>query len=100
MWLMPAYLQIAIYLLLINAMTYVAFFCDKQRAIRGARRWPERNLLWLAALGGSPAAIVARQRLRHKTRKQPFSDRLIIIAGLHLGVGIGLTLVTMPQFLA
>jgi uncharacterized membrane protein YsdA (DUF1294 family) len=51
---------------------------------------PERDLLSLAAFGGSPAALLARTLLRHKTRKEPFSTQLQLIAALQLGAVVGL----------
>ena len=64
------------YLLAVNLITAGLFWHDKRRAIHGGRRVPERRLLTLAALGGSPAAQFLRRRLRHKTQKQPFGNRL------------------------
>ncbi|MFN3741032.1 MAG: DUF1294 domain-containing protein [Thermodesulfovibrionales bacterium] len=66
----------------INVASFALFALDKGRARTGGRRVPERTLLWLAALGGSPAALAAQQILRHKTRKQPFVARLTGIVGL------------------
>lgn len=74
----------AVGLALVNLLTWTAFALDKRSAIRGGRRVPERSLLWLAALGGSPAALVARQMLRHKTRKQPFGAVLLAIVCLQV----------------
>ena len=71
----------------INAATYVAFAADKRRAREHGRRISERTLLTLAMLGGSPAAFVAQQRLRHKTRKQPFAGLLVLIAAALLAFG-------------
>jgi len=69
-------------LLAINLATFAAFGWDKAAARRRDPRIPERTLLILAALGGSPAALLARQALRHKTRKQPFGARLLLIVFL------------------
>jgi uncharacterized membrane protein YsdA (DUF1294 family) len=71
-------------LLIINGLTVLAFWDDKRRAIAALRRIPEANLLWLAALGGTPGAFLARHVFRHKTRKQPFSSVLFVIAGLQI----------------
>ena len=76
----------------VNAWTIWAFWDDKQRARRGDRRTAEGNLLRLAAIGGSPGALFARQMFRHKTRKQPFSMQLLLIAVVQAGVLIGLLL--------
>ena len=76
-------------LALINAWTVLRFWQDKQRAIRGERRVPEGDLLGLALIGGSPGALLARRWFRHKTRKEPFSTYLVLIAVLQLGALIG-----------
>ena len=78
----------AAYLLTINAMTVAAFVVDKRAAERGAPRIPERRLLALALLGGTPGALAAQQLLRHKTRKEPFRRRLWTIAIVQAG-GLG-----------
>ena len=46
----------AIYLFIINAATYVAFWIDKSRAQQGGYRISESTLLTLSFLGGSPAS--------------------------------------------
>lgn len=66
-------LQIAaLYLVVINLMTWMSYWHDKRLAVQGQRRVPELRLLALAALGGSPAARGAQCYYRHKTQKQPF----------------------------
>jgi uncharacterized membrane protein YsdA (DUF1294 family) len=75
-------LALLTWLVAINLWTVLRFWQDKRRAIAGARRIPEADLLWLALLGGSPGALAARRLFRHKTRKQPFSIRLMLIAAI------------------
>lgn len=43
-------------------------------------------MLALALLGGTPGAYAGRRLFRHKTRKQPFSDRLFGILVLQLAL--------------
>ncbi|MDT9600661.1 DUF1294 domain-containing protein [Sphingosinicella rhizophila] len=73
-------------LALLNAWTMFRFRQDKKRAEADARRIPEAHLLTLALIGGSPGALLARHLFRHKTRKEPFSTRLRLIAILHAGL--------------
>ena len=80
-------------LLLVNCWTVTRFWQDKMRAQAGERRIPEAELLGLALIGGSPGALLARRIFRHKTRKEPFSTNLQLIAELQLGalIGLGIT---------
>lgn len=87
-WLAP------IYMFLINSITYLTFWIDKERAQLRLYRISEGHLLLLAMLGGSPAAIFARQHLRHKTRKQPFGMLLLGILGIQTSAAIWLALFT------
>jgi len=64
------------YGLTINLATALMFWFDKRQARHGGRRVPENRLLTLGAMGGSPAAQFARNKLRHKTQKQPFANRM------------------------
>jgi uncharacterized membrane protein YsdA (DUF1294 family) len=78
----------ALYLFLMNAATYVAFWIDKSRAQQGRYRISESTLLTLSFLGGSPAALFARRQLRHKTLKQPFTAQLFVIVALQIGAAL------------
>lgn len=69
-------------LVMINALTFLAFGIDKHQARQNGRRIPERTLLGLSALGGWPAALCAQRFFRHKTRKQPFGIQLLLISAL------------------
>ena len=79
-----------ILLALVNVWTIAKFWLDKNRAIAGAQRVPEADLLWLAFIGGSPGALLARRWFRHKTRKEPFSTRLWLIVFIQIGAALGL----------
>ncbi|WP_368282149.1 DUF1294 domain-containing protein [Coprococcus comes] len=56
------------YLLLINIITYFTYAADKTKARQNKWRIPERTLILLALLGGSPAALLAMKHYHHKTR--------------------------------
>ena len=83
--------QVLLALFAVNSWTILRFWQDKQRAMAGEKRIPERDLLRLALIGGSPGALLARHWFRHKTRKEPFSSYLVAIAVLQAAVAVGLT---------
>jgi uncharacterized membrane protein YsdA (DUF1294 family) len=56
----------------VSIVTFLAYAIDKAAAKAGRRRTPESTLLFLGLAGGWPGAIVAQQRLRHKSVKQAF----------------------------
>lgn len=78
------------FLVLINAGAFFLFADDKARSAAGTYRIPEFRLLMFAAAGGSLGAILAQRYIRHKTRKQPFADMLLLIIGLQLGAIFGI----------
>lgn len=55
-----------------SLLTFLVYYLDKSAARRGSWRTRESTLHLLSLLGGWPGALVAQQRLRHKSRKQPF----------------------------
>ena len=55
-----------------SLLTYLLYFLDKSAARNGSWRTRESTLHLMSLLGGWPGALLAQQRLRHKTRKQPF----------------------------
>lgn len=70
----------------LNAAAFAAFFLDKFRARRGARRISERTLQFLALLGGFAGGAAGIVLFRHKTRKKGFlavfvAASLLSIAG-------------------
>nr|WP_245842714.1 DUF1294 domain-containing protein [Sphingomonas laterariae] len=90
----------AYYLLGLNLVTYLAFWIDKRRARAGLFRVSEAQLLSLAALGGSPGAMLARRHFRHKTRKQPFTAVLMAIIVVQVGALGGLGWVVVERWTA
>ena len=65
----------ALWLVLINLVTFLAFGVDKLKAKRKSasiRRVPEKTLFLLAALGGSVGALLGMKVWRHKTLHKTF----------------------------
>ncbi len=79
-----------IYLLIINAVTFLVYAADKRKAKKGKRRVPEKTLFLLAGVGGSIGALLGMQVLRHKTKHMSFviGIPLILIAQILLAAGI------------
>jgi uncharacterized membrane protein YsdA (DUF1294 family) len=63
------------YLVLVNLVTYYLYWHDKRAAIAKNWRVPERVLLCAGFMGGTPAAVLAQHRLRHKLKKGRFQYR-------------------------
>ncbi len=80
--------NIATALVLMNLLAFAAFGIDKALAESRSRRISEATLLQFAFLGGTPGAYAGRALFRHKTRKQPFSNHLHVIAGFQLCAGV------------
>lgn len=55
-----------------STVTYWLYAKDKAAAILGAWRIPENSLHAAALLFGWPGALIAQERLRHKTKKPSF----------------------------
>lgn len=77
------------FMVIVNLWTIHVFHYDKKCAIAGRRRTPESELLFLAMIGGSAGALIARRWFRHKTRKEPFSTYLLLIVVIQIGLVIG-----------
>jgi len=61
-----------IYLIIVNYIAFSLYHLDKKRAIKGSKRISEKNLLTIAALGGTLGAYIGMQKYRHKTNKLSF----------------------------
>ena len=72
------------YLAIINIVAVFFTAHDKNAAIQGKRRLPERTLFFLAVLGGGPAMYLTMLIIRHKTRKLKFMLGIPVIIILQL----------------
>ena len=88
---------LAIWLALINLITFLVFGLDKWKAKRKeknekVRRVPEKTLLILSALGGSVGALLAMRAFRHKTLHKAFRFGVPLILAVQIIVPFGLWL--------
>ncbi len=83
-------MEIAVYILAayaaISVITFVLYGTDKRKAIRGARRIPERVLLGFSFCGGAVGGLLGMSAFRHKTKHWYFW--LINILGLLWQAGL------------
>lgn len=88
---------LAIWLVLINVLTFLIFGLDKWKAKRKeknekVRRVPEKTLLLLSALGGSAGALLAMRVFHHKTLHRAFRLGVPLILALQVIIPFGLWL--------
>ena len=74
---------IILYLLVVNALGLVLMIADKHFARKRMRRIPERNLMLVAALGGSYGSLIGMLMVRHKTRHLKFTIGVPVMIFLH-----------------
>lgn len=72
------------WLMAINLVAFFVYRRDKQLAQKEKWRIAERVLLGLALFGGTPGAILAIYRQRHKIHKKEFLRKFWPIVMLHL----------------
>ena len=77
---------ILLYLLIMNAAGFLVMTADKLFAKSGAWRVPERNLLGIAAIGGSIGVWLAMYIVRHKTRHEKFVIGVPAILAAQIGL--------------
>lgn len=64
--------------------TAMLFYQDKQAAIHGKRRIPEKQLMFFALIGGVFGALAAIFLFRHKSAKPNFYFPVFLLAGIHI----------------
>ena len=77
-----------------SLLTFIMYAVDKSAAKRGAWRIQESTLHFLSLIGGWPGALVAQEKLRHKSKKRSF--RTVFWATVLLNFGAFLWLLTPP----
>ncbi len=65
-------INIIIYILIINLITYAMMYIDKKRAKKGKWRIKESTLFILVFCGGGIGGIAGMKIFRHKTKKTRF----------------------------
>lgn len=73
-----------IYLLIINALSFLLMLIDKQKAKKDRWRIPEKTLTAVAILGGSLGGIAGMKLFRHKTKHPKFSIGLPVILAVQI----------------
>lgn len=74
------------YAVLINMLTAMLYWLDKRAAQANLRRISERSLIFCAIIGGSLGVFWASKKFQHKTKKQPFSNYMLAIQVVHMGL--------------
>lgn len=76
-----------------SLVCYLSYAADKTAAREGGWRTSERTLLWLGLACGWPGAILAQERLRHKSAKLRFRGWFWLTVVLNL---LGFALLFTP----
>lgn len=74
------------YFIVINLVLFITMGVDKHRAKKGEWRISEKNLFFLAVVGGSVGGILGMQLFRHKTKHKLFSIGFPLILILQCAV--------------
>jgi len=76
--------------LVVSLFTFIMYALDKSAARKGAWRTKESTLHLLSLAGGWPGALVAQQKLRHKSKKLSFRSVFWVTVLLNCGVFVWL----------
>ena len=78
----------AVYIALINILTFFVYGLDKSAAVKQKQRIPNRVLLGLAAIGGSAGALAGMYTFRHKTQKKYYTVTVPLLLILQIAAAI------------
>ena len=79
---------IAIYLILINALSLLLMLIDKIKAKKKLWRIPEKVLLGVCAIGGSIGGILGMKLFHHKTLHPQFSIGIPVMLALQIVLSV------------
>lgn len=71
--------NVAVYLIFINVIGFLAMYIDKKKAKKNAWRIPEKTLITITILGGGVGTLTGMYLFRHKTKKLRFSIGIPVI---------------------
>ena len=74
------------YLLAINALSFILFGLDKNKAKKGKWRISEATLLMMAVSGGSIGAWIGMRLWHHKTKHKKFKYGIPVIIIIQVGL--------------
>ena len=77
-----------VWYLVIGLVTFFVYAKDKRAAINGNWRVPEKTLHVFSVAGGWLGALIAQDKLRHKTQKQPFRAIYWLTVAMNIAVFI------------
>ncbi|MFV0439829.1 MAG: DUF1294 domain-containing protein [Lachnospirales bacterium] len=75
---------ILVYYILINIITFIVMYIDKQKAIKNKWRIAENRIFLLCILGGFVGMFIGMYTFRHKTQKYKFHILGILSFAIHL----------------
>lgn len=81
---MNIYIYFIIYIIAINLLSFYVMYSDKSKAIRNARRIPEKSIFLLCFLGGSLGTYLGMYKFRHKTKHINFLVMVPVIFLLNI----------------
>ena len=81
-------------LLVMNLVTLIAYYADKQKAKKGKWRIPEATLIGLSFAFGSVGALIGMYYFRHKTKHIKFTLLVPLSFILHFVLIVGSIVLT------
>ena len=80
------WVALAAWLIAVNLVTLATYAYDKVIANSSWMRVPEKVLLMLALIGGTPAALIGMWRFRHKTSKGSFLAKFGVVVLIQIAL--------------